>query len=327
MELFRWFKAISTLKNADMIVMTGTGMLGDFGILPLGLHYEILKWSLAAKLSRCKLLFLSVGAGPIHLSLSQRIVKAALSCADYRSYRDDFSRNYLANIGFDTARDLVYPDLAFSYPTDMLPARSDGSNQRAVVGLGVMAYFNKRSISDGDETIYRTYIAQLAEIVGWLLEKKYTVRLLIGDTGCDDRARVDLKAHLNARGIRYEDSGITDEPAGSVGEVLSQIDATDLVIASRFHNILLALMLGKPVLALSYHEKIDALMADMGLPEFCQDIEQIDLEKMAPQFDRLVEKASCITQELRQKSGNRRTALNDQYERIFRDSIGLAANG
>ena len=35
-ETYRCMKAISCLKEIDMLVMTGTGMLGDYGITPLG---------------------------------------------------------------------------------------------------------------------------------------------------------------------------------------------------------------------------------------------------------------------------------------------------
>src|SRR5260370_22031622 len=100
MELLRWCKAVATLRNVNMLVMTGTGMLGDFGIGPLGLHYQILKRSIVAKLRGARLLFVSVGAGPIAHPLSRWIVKRAISLADYRSYRDPFSKEYLARIGF-----------------------------------------------------------------------------------------------------------------------------------------------------------------------------------------------------------------------------------
>jgi polysaccharide pyruvyl transferase WcaK-like protein len=318
MELFRWLKAIATLKDVDMLVMTGTGMLGDFGIAP-GLHYEILKWVVAAKLCRCKVMFLSVGAGPIHHALSRRLVKAALSCADYRSYRDGFSKDYLKHIGFDSGNDNVYPDLAFSFPTDMTPRGSDDDSNKAIIGVGLMTYVNRRNIKDNDETAYRDYIAKLGTFVRWLLEKRYTVRLIIGDASCDHRAVRDLKEFIEEDGITYGDARIIDEPATSVMDVLSQLNGTDLVVASRFHNALLALMLGKPVLAISYHEKVDALMADAGLVEFCQDIERIDVEKMTQQFNQLEKNTNCIRLHLQRNAEARRAALEDQYSRIFGD--------
>lgn len=316
-ELLRWLKAIAKLKNADMLVMTGTGMLGDFGISPLGLHYEILKWAIAAKLTRCKVIFLSVGAGPLRSALSREFVKAALACADYRSYRDEFSKHYLKSIRFDSDSDHVYPDLAFSYPTARLPRSSNHSCNKPVIGVGVMTYFNRRSVAPEDETIYRDYLTKLGNVVIWLLERKYTVRLLIGDVTYDQRARQDLQTLVEERGFSYENGSIIDEPASSVEEVLSQIAATDLVVASRFHNVLLALMLGRPVLAISYHEKVDALMEEAGLAGFRQDIESIDLEKLTGQFVALEEQSDHIRQQLNQKAQACREALDDQYKRIF----------
>src|SRR5208283_5253625 len=316
-ELFRWFKAIATLKDVNMLVMTGTGMLGDFGIAPLGLHYEILKWTVAAKLCGCKVIFLSVGAGPLSQALSRRFVKAALSCADYRSYRDHFSKDYLNSIGFDSERDHVYPDLAFSFPTAMLPRSSDKGSKKPVVGVGLMTYFNRRCTLREDEAIYNDYIAKIGNFVNWLLERKYTVRLLIGDVTYDQRAKQDLRTFIEKRGIGYENGRIIDEPAASVEEVLSQLAATDLVVASRFHNVLLALMLGKPVLAISYHEKVDALMEEAGLAAFCQDIESIDVEKMIRQFATLEEQSNHIKQQLNRKAEACRVALDEQHNRIF----------
>ncbi|HEY6945954.1 MAG TPA: polysaccharide pyruvyl transferase family protein [Candidatus Acidoferrum sp.] len=317
MELFRWCKVIARLKDVDLLVMAGTGMLGDFGIAPLGLHYEILKWTIAAKLCRCKVIFLSVGAGPLRQALSRYFVKAALSCADYRSYRDEFSKDYLQSIRFHAEGDHVYPDLAFSFPTDTLPRGSDHSGDKPIIGLGLITYFNRRCDSSEDETIYRDYLKKVANFVAWLLERKYTVRLLIGDVSYDQRARQDLRIILEERGFNCSNGSIIDAPASSVEEVLSQLAATDLVVASRFHNILLALMLGKPVLAISYHEKVDALMADAGLVEFCQNIERIDLEKMIGQFGVLRKQAASTKIQLERNAKACRTALDDQYNHIF----------
>jgi len=74
-ELFRWFSVIQRLMGTHMLIMTGTGMLSDYGIGPLGLHYDILRWSVVAKLCRCKLLFVSVGAGPISHPLARFFVR------------------------------------------------------------------------------------------------------------------------------------------------------------------------------------------------------------------------------------------------------------
>ena len=137
--------------------------------------------------------------------------------------------------------------------------------------------------------------------MSWLLEHKYTVRLLIGDAVYDNRVRQDLRGLLEGGGLKYEDRKIIDEPACSVDELLSQLAATDVVVASRFHNVLLALMLTKPVVAISFHEKIDSLMSGMGLTEFSQDIEHIDIDKLIGQFTTLEENAENLKRSNRAK--------------------------
>ena len=320
LELFRWTKAIATLKDVDMLVMTGTGMLGDFGISPLGLHYQILKWTVLAKICRSKVIFLSVGAGPLRQPLSQRIVKAALSFADYRSYRDSFSKDYLKSIGFNAEHDHVFPDLAFSFPARVLPQDSNNGSSR-VVGVGLMTYFNRTGSSEQDDSIYTEYIAKMGDFVSWLLQKKYKVRLLIGDVAYDQPATYDLKAYLEKIGVRYENGELIDEPAASVDEVLSQLAASDFVVACRFHNILLALMLAKPVLAISYHEKNAALMASAGLADFSQDIERLDVGKMMWQFEAMQENADSTKLRLQQNAVACRAALDEQYNLIFDDHL------
>jgi polysaccharide pyruvyl transferase WcaK-like protein len=316
-DLYRWFRVIKGLMGTHMLVMTGTGMLSDYGIHPLGLHYDILRWSVVAKLCRCKLLFVSVGAGPIRHPLSRFLVKAALRLADYRSYRDSFSKEYLKSIGFNADGDSVYPDLAFSLPEGMLPDDQGNGDKSATVGVGLITNYVQRSLSDDPEQIYREYTTKMASFIKWLLEHNHTVRLLIGDAVYDSRVRKDLRALLEQSGLAYEKSNLIDEPAESFEELLSQLAATNVVVASRFHNLLLALMLGKPALAISFHEKDDSLMSAMGLQEFRQDFANLDVSTLMEQFVRLEENADSLSQEIRRKTKTCRQELDRQYNCIF----------
>jgi polysaccharide pyruvyl transferase WcaK-like protein len=312
-------KAIKKLAGTHMLVMTGTGMLSDLGIAPFGLHYDIFRWSIAAKLCRCKLLFVGVGVGPIRHPLSNLLVKAALRLADYRSYRDSFSKSYVEGLGIATEGDAVYPDLAFSLPAGMLPKARVRDRGKTVVGIGLITYDTSRTnAQEKVETIYHDYIAKVATFVRWLIEHNYTVRFLIGDVVYDSRVRQDLRAFLERSGLKFEAGQIIDEPARSVDELLSQLAGADIVVASRFHNVLLALMLRKPVVAVSFHEKVDSLMRAMGMTEFCQDIENVDVNKLIDQLAALEESAESIKCGLERKSELYRGNLEEQYECIFK---------
>jgi polysaccharide pyruvyl transferase WcaK-like protein len=314
LELSRWLMVARRLKSTDMLVMTGTGMLSDIGIRPLGLHYDILRWSVVAKLCRCKLTFVSVGAGPIRHPLSRFFVKAALGMANYRSFRDSFSRTYVEGLGIST-RNKLYPDLAFSLPNDVATHDCTSDGRRPVIGVGLITNELRRDTLEKDDAMYRDYIINITSFVGWLVANKYIVRLLIGDVEYDRRARQDLKSSLERSGLMGPD--IIDEPAQSAGELLSQLAGTDIVVASRFHNVLLALMLNKPVIAISFHEKVDSLMRAMGLTRFCHDIEHINVDALIEQLAFVEEHIENIRCDLDRTTNVYRTALDEQYEAIF----------
>src|SRR5215813_2584532 len=54
MKVLDWFKAYRSLRGFDMLVVPGTGLLTDFSSNPLGVPYELFKWSVIAKVCRCK---------------------------------------------------------------------------------------------------------------------------------------------------------------------------------------------------------------------------------------------------------------------------------
>jgi polysaccharide pyruvyl transferase WcaK-like protein len=317
MELVQWIKAAKMLKGADMLIMPGTGILADSGTGRFGLSYEIFKWSIVAKLCRCKLFFLSVGAEPIRYSLTRWFIKSALKMADYRCYRDDYSKRYMDSIGFAADSDRVCPDLAFSLPNSMMLKSNNGNQRRTVIGVGIMDYLGQGGIRGRGEHVYRDYVSKTADFVTWLLEHEYGVRVLIGDISYDQAVRRDLKKLVENRGYKYEDQQIVDEPASSVEQLLSQLATTDIVVAPRFHNILLALMLNKPVIALSYNEKNDSLMAGVGLAEYCQPLDHLDVDRLIQQFVKIEKNANNIRPYVKQKTEEYRRALDEQYSFIF----------
>ena len=88
------------------------------------------------------------------------------------------------------------------------------------------------------------------------------------------------------------------------------------VVATRFHNVICALRLSKPTISLGYAPKFTALMADMGLSEFCQSASSLDIGRLVEQFTELEKRQA----QLRQKIMDRNTAyaqlLDDQFAEL-----------
>ena len=114
------------------------------------------------------------------------------------------------------------------------------------------------------------------------------------------------------------------EPVHSVEELLCQLAQTDVVVATRFHNVLLSLLVDKPVISVSYNQKNDDLMAGMGLGAYCQPIRELDVRRLQAQFQQLVANVGAVRQQIAAQTTWQRQLLDEQYERIRTLSVALS---
>jgi polysaccharide pyruvyl transferase WcaK-like protein len=314
-ELLDWFRIFHVLRGVDTVIFPGTGYLTDAYSNALGWPYDVFKWSLIARLRRRKVLFVSVGAGPIYHPLSKWLIKSALSLAHYRSFRDTSTITCLRMIGFSTDNDRVYPDLVFNLETVGFPPHVC-SRPRPLIGIGLMDDPGRYGAERPSNATHTSYLDALGALVHWLLIHDYDVRLLIGDV-YDIPVTKFFTELLKQKGLTGTQGRLFNEPAASVDQLLSQLASTDLVVATRFHNVLLSLLLEKPVIGITFHHKIRSLMTQMGLAEYCLDINTLDVQKLTQRFCELKQDSDRVKSVIRQKTKECREALDQQYAAIF----------
>jgi polysaccharide pyruvyl transferase WcaK-like protein len=324
-EVWQYVRAFRMLNATDMLVIPGTGLVTDaYGLGAWG-PYNVFKWSLMAKLRGCQVLFVSVGAGPIRGALGRCLVKSSLSLADYRSYRDDSSMNYLKGIGVRTAHDHVYPDLVFSLPETLISPNAEEKRSRRVVGLGLMDYIGKYCVARDSSANHQEYLENLVTFVKWLLARDCDIRLLLGDD--DTHVVRQFKSMLKMRLGSYDEGRVIDEPITSVQQIVSQLARTDIVVATRFHNVLLSLLLNKPVIAISFHQKCASLMSQMGLSEYCHDINGMNAARLIEQFQNAESDVDRLKFVIKQGVERSRRALDEQYALIFKSLVSEPSEG
>lgn len=320
-EVLHGMRSFKTLKGNDTFIVPGTGLLVDHTTGFRGYPYYLFKWALIAKLCRLKLFIVSVGAGPIDHPISKFLIRSALSLADYRSYRDIFSKNYVEGIGFNTNGDGVYPDLAFSLEHQALHVCVNRQEKKPAIGVGVVDYFGQPGKgTDERQRAYQNYLEKTAAFIEWLTEQNYPVRILTGDVKYDSSVRHDLIQLIEKRGLMRGDAQIIIEPILSVEDLMLQLAKTDIVVSPRFHNVILALMLEKPAIALSHNEKFDSLMEGLGLSEYCQPIDDLDIGKIAAKMTEMETHAADLKHCIKQKTEEWRRALDEQYGLIFNEA-------
>jgi polysaccharide pyruvyl transferase WcaK-like protein len=319
-ELYRLINGLMRLRRMDILIIPGTGLLTDAWFLAAWGPYNSFKWSLLAKICRCRVLFVSVGAGPIYSVRGRWFVKSALSLADFRSYRDNSTMQYLKSIGFHADNDRIYPDLAFSLPASAIHHQNTVSRRRPRVGLGLMDYAGRYSVSTPSNETYPDYLNNLASVTSWLLSQGNDVQLLIGSLA-DVPTVEEFRALLRKRFPALDEGSIIDEPVHSVKDLLSQIAAMDIVVATRFHNVLFALLCEKPVISISFHHKCASLMSAMGLSAYCLDINDFKADQLIEKISNVKMNAAKLKLLIREKNKEFRELLDEQYRIIFGQSV------
>jgi polysaccharide pyruvyl transferase WcaK-like protein len=317
LELVHWIKCLHALSRADMLIVAGTGIVCDHTTGPLGYPYEMFKLSTLAALCRVKLTFLSVGVGPLHHPLSRRLVKRSLALAHHRSYRDEASKQYLEEIGFSTERDFVFPDAVFGLSKGALAA-SVADGQRRIVGLGIKDY------GSTEPEASRKYLDTMAGFVSWLHGQGYSVRLLIGDIQYDSSVIEEFVGVLKTRNIPADPPLLIAEPAQTVEELLRQVSETEAVISARYHNLVVALIQNKPVIALSDHAKLDSVVTDFGLAEYLLPLRNLNSDFLIDRFKQLENDVERLKPHLKTKLEKYRQALDALYATLFTESNATA---
>lgn len=296
------------LRHASAVVVPGMGILDDFGTGPLGWPFDLAMWLLAARLMGARVVLLGIGAGPIRNKWARRLMTWAARLATYRSFRDNGSRDFVGSLGIDVSGDPVIPDITLSLPR--APEGTLGADA-VTVGVGMMAYFNWAQNRQSGEEIYRAYITKMSQYVRGLLDRGLGVRLLIGEAS-DAMAVDDLLGSLPpdlAIRVEYDDARILQE-------VIEQIGKVDVVVATRYHNIVCAVHMGRPAISIGYAEKNAQLLSRVGLGEFTQMIEDLDLELLRAQTDRLIGERTRLAATVRAERDLMLRELDTEAERL-----------
>lgn len=300
-------------REFDLLIFPGTGILDDFGASAWTLPSSILVWCAAMRVHGGRIAFVSIGAGPIHHPLTRIFMKWSARLANYRSYRDVVSKDFLDGLGLDVRGDDVFPDLAFSLPTADQFALPEG--REPVVGLSVMSYYGWRHDRDAGQEIHRSYMRKMEIFVRWLLSRGYRVRFLMSDQA-DRAAADDLIATIAARSPAPPAGALLADVAHSLHDVMRQVAETEVVVATRFHSVVAALMHGKPVISIGYAKKNEVLLSEMGLGKFTQNIEKLDPDLLIEQFLELQGDRELYVPHIRETASLYREHLSRQ-ERVL----------
>lgn len=306
--------SLRIIWSCDLLIINGGGQLTEWGG-PWQFPYTIFKWTVLARLAHVRCLFINVGAGPLTQPLSKFFVRRALLFADYASFRDEHSRELVHQIGF-TGRSHVFPDSAYSLDIPALNVRNGNPRRvKALVGIAPMTYCDPRVFPEKDQVAYDSFIRKLGLFSSWLIRQGYCLALFGTDIGQDPLAIEDLQGALRS------ESGIINKAVSSAEELFAQMSSMDYVVTCRFHGVVFAHLLNKPVLAISHHPKVATLMSDMGLAKYCVDIRTFDLNLLTETFGAVVRNSDEIKARMAERLDCYRRQLTMQFDDLFPQTV------
>lgn len=297
------------LSKTTELHVAGTGVLEDDSCF-FGWLFGLLKWCVIAKRSGCRVAFVSIGLGPVRERQAKWFVRRMLSLADYVSYRDQFSMDCARSVGVSVAAHHVFPDLALSLRTIPAPVPLP---RGAVVTIGIGVVDRAKFIDDAG---YATYIETLAALSDAVAARSGRIRILHGDAQYDLESVSRLGAAITRRhpGLPVElcAADLTD-----FRHLLAQLADLDAIVASRFHNVVLALLAGTPVVGLAYHPKFASLLDDAGLADFSLELREATLSSLTRSVNRLMQESARIQKAEEKYVGESRRRLEVQYDLLF----------
>ncbi|MFJ9037783.1 polysaccharide pyruvyl transferase family protein [Streptomyces sp. NPDC102406] len=302
-KLLDVFRTAAWVRRHDAVIVPGMGVLeATLPLRPWGFPYSLFLLCASGRLLRTPVALVSVGAAAIRDRPTRALVRRSARLAAYRSYRDAASRDAMRAMGVDTARDEVYPDLAFALPTP----RPDGpAGPPGRVCVGVMDFHGSNDDRARAGEIYQRYLDGTIRFVRTLVQEGRPVRLLTGDA-CDAPV---VGAILDA----VNSPLVTAAEAASLTDLMKEMAAADSAVAVRYHNLVCALKAGTPVLAVSYAAKSDALMARMGLGAYCHPAREIDADRLLEQFRTLEKRSAELRQTLTEANRDAARDLERQF--------------
>jgi polysaccharide pyruvyl transferase WcaK-like protein len=315
-ELTHLARAWAFAKDQDLIVAAGGGQIDDEWGGSWGHPYALFKWALLARLTGARFVVLSVGVGFLDRRLSRWFIRRALRLAAYRSYRDEGSRDLLCFLEF-TRGDACVPDLAFGLD---LPPRAASRPREGPprVGVSPIAYGDPERWPTERRGVFERYLRELEAFVAWLLSRGYEV-VLFASSGSDRPvAAALLQAVTAAAPHGTEALRIRRASDDTLSDLLAELDRVDLVVASRLHGVVLAHLLGKPVVAVSFDRKVATHMASMGQQPYCLDIHEVGSDALQETFGRLEHTATAERARLEGTVAECRRAVEAQYDTVVR---------
>lgn len=257
------------IRRTDAVVFAGGSIVKE-------LYASVGRWRhatlvmvlgvvVAARAFRRPVLMCGIGVGPITTRFGRVLARTILRCASLVAVRDAGSFRTCRELGMSDDRLVQIPDVVFATEPESLrvpqPApRVDGS-VRIALNLN-------RDIANGER--WDDLLAEIAAALD-LVSARVPIEVHALPMQSAFKTDDDLSVLRAFLADRPDWHPVVHETHDQY-DVARIIDDVDVVVSERFHAIVLAAILGRPVVGLAYDVKVDELVASLGIAERSVDV-------------------------------------------------------
>ncbi len=269
--------------SADLVVSSGgTYLVGNYDIEPRLFDYE-----LCLQMGK-PLVFFTQSMGPFRADTRERL-RAILDRALLILLRDEASRGHLRELGVSNPNLHLCADAVFALEAKAPPGAGDGAPRarpRIAVSVRNWHYFATTPAAVGMAAYLRAIAAAVVRLVRGHGAEVVFVSTCQGvpEYWYDDAGVAGEVLRMLPEDVRR--SASVDGAFHRPGDLIALLQGFDLVIATRFHMAILAMLAGTPTVAVAYESKTRELYGGVGLSDWCDGIEPLPEDAFADRVER-----------------------------------------
>jgi colanic acid/amylovoran biosynthesis protein len=316
---------LRSLFDSDIVISSPGGFLQDYNTLSSLLPNMFLLFS--AKFLKKPVIIYAQSLGPFRDKMLRFFVRLLLNRVEIVTLREEISNYYLNNAQISNPNIFVTADATFSIEPPIYNRDSyrqklleffEGSSGDVLIGitvLGVPYFLNRRK-----NTLLKKYVKSLATSIDLMITRVNANIIFIPQVYSQTEIAM---MHLIRRLVKNKTRVVIIEEDLSPEGVMEIIGCMDLLIGTRMHSNIFALIMGVPVIAIAYEHKTHGIMRMLGLGDWVIDIENINEDMLVSKIEELYNSRFEIRKNILEavRRARAKSLLNAKIVRSWYESV------
>ncbi|MCW5632267.1 MAG: polysaccharide pyruvyl transferase family protein [Rubrivivax sp.] len=295
------------VRDLDMLLFSGSGQIEDYWGGAWGQPFRLLAWGAATRSRGKAVAYFGVGVDQLLTPAGARMSRSALRLARLRVLRDEGSVEAMRRAGL-AGPCSVCPDPAFALRSAAIDEPRPAQDE---VPFAVLSPIARSAWPGPEDASYENYLRALAGAADHLQGRGIEVRWACSQT------RMDPPVVERVRALMRGDAASTlVVDVRDVDDYLRAVRGARVIVASRLHGVILALVAGTPVVAISVARKVRQQMDDAALPDACLEFDGLQACELRARIDDVLEHGPAWRLRVVRTRDRLRHELDSHFDRL-----------